>query len=147
MRVRAAMPGERAALLSLQWRASLSNSEYRAALLANPDAIELPPQGSEAHSLFAAELDGALAGFAALVVHDDGEVELGGLFVEPELFRRGVGRALVEHCVGLARQEGAARLDVVANERAFPFYEACGFRFVEPVRTRFGPAVKLSRAL
>lgn len=145
--MRPAATVEREALEALQWRASLTNPEDQAALLAHPDAIHLPVEEIEAGRVLVAEVDGTVAGFAAVQPHANGDLELDGLFVEPALFRRGVGRALIERCAALARDQGGEALHAIGNERAFAFYEACGFRFVEPRRTRFGPAVLLRRDL
>ena len=56
----------------------------------------------------------------------DGACELDGLFVEPELMGRGIGRELVADVI--ARSEGAMRLNVTANPCAVGFYEKLGFR-------------------
>lgn len=52
----------------------------------------------------------------------------------------GVGRALVEDARRVARERGAARIEVVANPEAVRFYQRLGFTGAEPVPTRFGPA-------
>lgn len=143
MLVRPARPDEREALVALMWRASLTSPEDRASLLAHPEVVDLAPAEIEAGRVFVAELDGVVVGFANVLPGEDGDVELDGLFVEPDLFRRGIGRALVARCAAHARDQGAKVLHVIGAERALAFYEACGFRFVAPVRTRFGTAVQL----
>ena len=50
--IRRAAVSERGALEALQWRASLENPEYREALLAHPDAIELPASQIEAGGVY-----------------------------------------------------------------------------------------------
>src|SRR5262245_58478718 len=65
--IRPARPDERTTLESLQWRASLNNPGDRDALLANPDAIALPIEQIANGSVFVAESDGVVAGFAAVV--------------------------------------------------------------------------------
>ena len=121
MRIRPARIEERQALEDLQRRASLANEEHRAVLLANPDAIELPVGQIERGEVFVAETDGQVAGFAALI-----GAELDGLFVEPELWGRGIGRALVDVAVHEARRQGLS-VSVIANPAALQFYEKCGF--------------------
>src|SRR5688500_13673410 len=101
MQIRPARIEERDALEDLQRRASLANEEHREALLAHPDAIELPAGQIARGEVFVAEEESRVAGFAALV---GGEID--GLFVEPELWRRGIGRALVEAAVHEARRKG-----------------------------------------
>ena len=62
--IRLARRDEQTMLESLQRRASLSNPGDRDALLAHPDAIALPVEQIVDGSVFVAERDGAIAGFA-----------------------------------------------------------------------------------
>src|SRR3954470_23112414 len=87
---------ERAPLEALQRRASMHEPTYREQLLAHPDAIELPVEQIDAGFVRVAEFKGATAGFAVLLAADHGACELDGLFVEPEHWRAGVGRRLIE---------------------------------------------------
>jgi len=102
-------------------------------------AIHLPPAQIANGQVIVAELDGKVAGFAAVVGG-----ELDGLFVEPHLWRRGVGAALVEKAVHEARNRGLA-LTVTANPAALGFYERCGFTIEGETQTRFGPGLRMSR--
>ena len=95
--IRRAVVSEQRVLEDLQMRASLTNAGDRDALLAHSDAIELPPEQIAAGSVFVAERNGAIAGFAALLPRADGGAELDALFVEPTMRRCGIGRRLVEH--------------------------------------------------
>ena len=144
---RLAVPAERSALEELQRRASLMWEEDRAALLANPDAIELPLEQISGGRTVVAESAGQLLGFAVVLRRDDGDSELDGLFVEPAYWRHGVGRALVEHAERLATADGAANLWVTANTRALGFYDSCGFIAVGEVATRFRPAPKMRKSI
>jgi predicted N-acetyltransferase YhbS len=145
--VRTATASEQSALEALQRRASLNNAGDREALLANPDAIELPLQQIQAGGVFVAEADGTVAGFAAILPREDGDSELDALFVEPAAWRQGVGRALVEHCCSAARSAGAAALHVVGNPHAQAFYGACGFSVLGTRQMRFGVGLLMKRAL
>src|SRR4051794_28951321 len=122
MIIRTALVSEQDALEALQWRASLGNPGGREALLAPPDAILLPVEQIAAGQVLVAESDGAILGFAAVLPRDDGDVELDSLFVEPEAWGQGIGRALVEHCADAARAGGAPGLQVVGNFHAEGFY-------------------------
>ena len=73
-----------------------------------------------------AERQGLVFGVAR--VEPDGE--LGLLFVDPRTINRGVGRALFEAAVALARRLGARRMAILADPNAAPFYERMGARFV-----------------
>jgi GNAT superfamily N-acetyltransferase len=137
--IRLAHPEEREALEALQRRASLELPDYRAQLLANPDAIHLPASQIANGQVHVAELGGRVAGFAAVVGG-----ELDGLFVEPDLWRRGIGAALVDAATHEARRRGLA-LTVIANPTARGFYESCGFSHEGEAQTRFGPGLRMSR--
>jgi GNAT superfamily N-acetyltransferase len=137
--LRLARPEEHDELEDLQRRASLELPEYRDQLIANPDAIHLPPAQIANGQVIVAELDGEIAGFAAVVGG-----ELDGLFVEPDLWGSGIGRALADAAAHEARKRGLA-LTVVANPRARRFYEHCGFTVEGEVETRFGPGLWMSR--
>ena len=114
LQIRLARPEERDALEALQWRASLANESDRPHLEGHPDAIHLPVDQIVRGQVFIAELGGRAVGFSAIVA-EEGHLELDGLFVEPDMWRRGVGAALVE---------------VAVHEAA---------------ETRFGPALRMSR--
>jgi GNAT superfamily N-acetyltransferase len=137
--IRLAQPDEREELEALQRRASLALAEYREQLEANPEAIHLPPAQVANGQVLVAELDGRIAGFAAVVGG-----ELDGLFVEPDLWRRGIGAALVDEATHEARRKGLA-LTVIASPSAREFYESCGFSLEGEAQTRFGPALRMSK--
>lgn len=145
--IRTAVVSERQALEALQRRASLNNPGDREALLANPDAIELPPDQIDAGYVFVAERDGVIAGFSAVLPREDAGMELDGLFVEPHLWGQGVGRALVEHSIVFAREQGASALHVIGNPHAEGFYRSCGFEMFGTVETRFGVGLSFRRTL
>ena len=141
--IRSARADEREALEALQWRASLANEADRPHLEAHPDAIHLPAEQIARDQVLVADVDGRVVGFAVVVPEDD-HAELDGLFVEPDLWRQGVGAVLVDAAVHEARRRGLA-LMVVANRAAFGFYERCGFTLEGEAQTRFGPALRMSR--
>jgi GNAT superfamily N-acetyltransferase len=145
--IRPAILSERVALEALQRRASLNNPGDREALLANPDAIELPPAQIAGGQVFVAELDGAIVGFAAVLPRDDLATDLDGLFVEPHLWGHGIGRLLVDYSAGFARAHGSPALHVVGNPHAEGFYRACGFEMIGTVSTRFGPGLFFKKTL
>lgn len=139
LNIRLAKPEERLELEALQRRASMALPEYRAQLAAHPDAIELPAEQIAQDQVIVAELGGRIAGFAAVVGS-----ELDGLFVEPDLWGRGIGTALIEAATHEARRRGFT-LSVTASPSAREFYEKCGFTLEGQAQTRFGPALRMSR--
>ena len=145
--IRLAEPSDRTSLEALQRRASLANPGDRDAVLAHPDAIDLPPDQIAGGHVFVATVEGAVHGFAVVLPREDGDAELDGLFVEPDLWRGGVGRQLVEHGAQAARARGAAALHVIGNRHAAGFYTRCGFLHAGPFATRFGDADRYVRPL
>lgn len=137
--LRLARRSEHQQLEVLQRRASVELPEYRDQLIANPDAIHLPPAQIANGQVIVAEWNGEIAGFAAVVGG-----ELDGLFVEPDLWGLGIGKALADAATHRARQKGLA-LRVTANPRARGFYERCGFTVEGETQTRFGSALRMSR--
>ena len=145
--VRPAVASEQKQLEALQWRASLNNPGDRDALLAHPDAIELPLEQIRDGGVFVAEVAGSTLGFAAILPRENGDFELDALFVEPHAWRQGVGRALIEHCAAAARAAGAESLHVVGNPHAEGFYTACGFDTLGTKQMRFGIGLLMKRVL
>jgi ribosomal protein S18 acetylase RimI-like enzyme len=140
IRIRFGKVEERQELEDLQRRASLAIAKYRAALTVHPDAIELPAQHLTSGSTIVAERGRAICGFAVVLPRHDCEAELDGLFVDPDMWRAGIGRRLVTASASLAHGRGAQFLCVTANTEAVVFYESCGFEVVGEAETRFGPA-------
>ena len=83
--IRPAVTSEQKQLEDLQLRASLTNAGDSDALLAHPDAIELPLAQIAAGGVFVAEWNGTIDGFAAVERRADGESELDALFVDPNM--------------------------------------------------------------
>jgi N-acetylglutamate synthase-like GNAT family acetyltransferase len=145
MLIRQASLSEQGALEDLQRRASLNNPGDRDALLEHPDAIAVPAEQLAGGRVFVAERGGTIVGFAAVVPRDDDGAELDALFVEPDQWKRGIGRALVDHCLHIAHADGASFLHVVGNPHAKDFYLACGFTVIGMSDTRFGPGLSMER--
>lgn len=145
--IRPARPDEREALEELQRRASLANPGDREALLAHPDAIEVPREQIERGQVLVAAVGGELRGFGAILPREDGDAELDALFVDPTHWQQGLGRALVEALAAQARQEGAAALHVIGNPHAEGFYRATGFELTGTHATRFGVGLRMRRPL
>ena len=145
--VRSAVVSERKSLEALQWRASLKNPGDSEALRANPDAIELPLGQIEGGGVFVAEVGEAVMGFAAILPREDGDSELDALFVEPDAWRQGIGRALVERCCHAAMAAGSTSIHVLGNPHAEAFYRSCGFVVLGTKQTRFGIGLLMKRGL
>jgi GNAT superfamily N-acetyltransferase len=134
-------------LEELQRRASLVAPDYRDALMAHPEAIHLPADDVREHRTRVAVVDARLAGFSVVLPVHDSSCELDGLFVEPELMRQGIGRALIADVVERARAHGVHRIEVIANPTAVAFYTNVSFTRGDDAMTQFGPAFWMHLAL
>jgi GNAT superfamily N-acetyltransferase len=83
--------------------------------------LTLAPTDLEARAVRVAEVEGRVAGFAAVVV-DGARAELTDLFVDFDQIGRGVGRALWDDAVALATAGGAATLRIEADPHAEGWY-------------------------
>jgi predicted N-acetyltransferase YhbS len=143
--IRPALPSEKLELEQLQMRASLANEGDRDALLAHPEAIQVPVEQIAGGRVFVSECEGAIVGFAALEPRKDGQSELDGLFVDPHMQRRGIARSLIEHCAEVVRKQGTTAIHVVGNPHAAEFYSACGFEVIGTAETQFGPGILMRK--
>jgi len=124
--VRAARLGEAEALTALAVR-SKAHWGYDAEFMRRSGAALTVSEADIAERrVLVAERAGLVFGMAR--VEPDGE--LGMLFVDPRTMNRGVGRALFDAAVTLARRLGARRMAILADPNAAPFYERMGARFV-----------------
>ena len=66
----------------------------------------------------------------ASIMRDGADAELGLMFVDPVAIGGGIGRALFDEAVKLARRLGYRRMTILADVNAAPFYERMGARFL-----------------
>ena len=145
--IRDALPDEVGDLEALQFRASTVYESDRDHVLANPEVIELPADAAPDGRVRVAVGEDGVLGFTVVLPVRDGGCELDGLFVEPDLWRRGVGAALVADAFDRARSSGAVRMEVIANPNALAFYQKVGFLITGHVATRFGPGLRMRHNL
>jgi len=79
---------------------------------------------------FLAEVDHQIVGFAALEIYSTKLAELRSLAVSDHFQGRGIGKALVEACVSLAKQKRV--FEVMAITSSEEFFQRCGFDFTLP---------------
>jgi putative acetyltransferase len=97
--------------------------------LGNPENMILRKGGR----VLLADVAGQTVGCVALIPMGDGVYELSKMAVSPAMRGRGVGRAILEHAIGQARELGAAKLFLGSNsvlKNAVHLYESVGFRHV-----------------
>lgn len=79
---------------------------------------------------FIAELQGRIAGFAALEVYSPKLAEIRSLAVAPIHQGRGIGRRLIDACITRAKEHSI--LEVMAITATEEFFERCGFNYTLP---------------
>jgi GNAT superfamily N-acetyltransferase len=127
--VRRARVAEAAALTELAMRAKASWGYDAAFMTACRAELTMTPQKLAAWTVWAAELDGRLAGMIALRL-EGSAAELEDFFVEPDLHGRGVGSALMAQLLAAARAAGARDIEVDADPNAEAIYAGFGFETV-----------------
>lgn len=136
-RIRAAAAADLPALLAI----------YNHAVLHSVATFDLEPRTAEAgrawlaahtgqHPLVVAEVQGTVAGYASLSPYRpmpayDSTAEL-SLYIHPDYQRRGLGRALAEHILALARADARLHLVVsvitASHTVSIALHEKLGFR-------------------
>ncbi|MEC5425707.1 GNAT family N-acetyltransferase [Virgibacillus sp. C22-A2] len=93
---------------------------------------EMMKRRLETSTIFVAEFDGKVAGFANYSpVSEDGKVELGAIYLIPDHQGKGAGTALLKK--GIDELEGVREIFINVekdNEIGKTFYDAKGFEFV-----------------
>jgi GNAT superfamily N-acetyltransferase len=87
--------------------------------------------------------DGQVVGTAALVREADDCFELAKMTVAPQFRGKGVGRMLIDTCIGKARSEGACKIELFSNHQlvsALKLYERAGFKYVPVTNSPFQTA-------
>lgn len=85
----------------------------------------------EQNRVYGAVADRQLAGVMVLLPPNvAGTAELESLFVDPPFIGLGVGRALMEMAIAVARKEGAQRIGILSDPQAKGFYERMGARWI-----------------
>jgi hypothetical protein len=90
--IRVADRDDKTALEDLQRRASLVWEEYREALAAHPDALELPLEHLDSGHTLVAERGKQILGFSVVLPRHDGDAYMGVLFVDPAFLETSQGQ-------------------------------------------------------
>lgn len=102
------------------------------------------PRGSEqdmeeASSYHLMARDGQqVTGVARLQFPSEGTAQLRYMAVADDWQKKGVGREIVQHMEGVARQQGARQLFLHARNNALGFYQKLGYQILEPSYCLFG---------
>jgi GNAT superfamily N-acetyltransferase len=129
--IRQAEAGDVDALSRLAWRSKAHWGYDDGFMTLAQGLLKLTPTTVMLQPTFLAEVDGVLAGFYALRPWRDlpevaQAAELDYLFIDPPFIGHGVGRALFEHAVGVARAMGYHTLVIISDPNAEGFYQRMG---------------------
>lgn len=89
------------------------------------DQLTITPEFIAAEETYAAEVEGRIVGFHALVAADQ-SMRLEHLWVLPQWMGQGIGRFLFEHAAARAAARGATCLTIEADPHAEAFYLRMG---------------------
>jgi GNAT superfamily N-acetyltransferase len=123
--IRAARPEEAALLSELALRSKATWGYTDAFMQRCESVLRVTEDYIREQAVFVAESNGAVAGFYSLNPLRY-EIELDLLFVAPEAFGQGTGRALLSHAFGVALELGYSELFVESDPGAEPFYTRLG---------------------
>ncbi len=85
--------------------------------------LEMSPEGC-----VLAEWNGSAAGTATTLCYGPELAWIGMVLVHPEMRRRGIGRALLNHCIALLRGHGVRCIKLDATPAGRQVYDALGFQ-------------------
>ncbi len=123
----ASWPDDRDALVAVRMEVFVEEQQV-------PAEIEVDGADAGCVHALAVDADGEAIGTGRL----DGDGHIGRVAVLAAHRRRGVGTALMRHLTEVARARGDARIEISAQLRAMPFYEALGYVANGPVYLEAG---------
>lgn len=130
IRIRAARPGEAAALSALCWR-SKRHWGYDAAFMRRCAASLAVSPAAIGDGLVWVAVDGDDRPLGVVQLELAGVAfDLDKLFVDPAAIGSGLGAVLFRHSLAEVRRRGGRRLTVLADPHAVGFYERMGCQFV-----------------
>lgn len=125
MQIRRARPDEAEALTAMAHAAKRHWGYPEKWIEEWKSELTITPQFITDHEVFAAIVDGEIAGCCALVL-TGAAAELEHMWIEPRRMRTGVGRALFQHLTRRVEQLGLNEVELSADPNAEGFYERMG---------------------
>jgi GNAT superfamily N-acetyltransferase len=104
------------------------------------NVLALEPEGS-----FVYEADGRVVGSATAACFGRELAWIGMVLVLPDYRRRGIARALMEHCVEYCRERRVACVKLDATDMGRPLYASLGFEDEQPIE-RWGLDINAASA-
>lgn len=128
MRTRDAFPAEASYLSALAIRSKATwgySAEFMSACLHELTILPESIDSDDAHYVVAL-VDEAVVGYYSLEAMLGGEIDLSGLFVDPDHIGTGIGKALIEKAKCHAASLGAVKINIQSDPHAEHFYRAAG---------------------
>ena len=119
--IRRARPEEATALSVLAETSKRHWGYDDAFIAATIEEIAVTEEQIRRNDCFIAEIDETVIGFYLLA-----QTSLERLFISPEFFGQGVGRALMAHLQTQARERGLTRIEIISDPNAADFYRRTG---------------------
>lgn len=127
MEIRRAHPTEAAGLTEIAVAAKRHWNYAEELMQLWYDSLRVTPTRIEQQAIYVATEDDEVIGFYALIPTPEPEVyELDDLWIRPDYIGQGIGKQLFAHAVALARAQGGATLQLVAEPNASGFYQKMG---------------------
>jgi GNAT superfamily N-acetyltransferase len=142
--VRRATPQEAGALTGLTVRSKAAWGYPDEFMSRAVDEMTISPEDVERDHVEVIESDGRVIGFYRLQ-RRGATAWLEDLFIEPDLLRSGWGRRLLARACEVAREWGAAELELESDPNAEAFYVHLGARRTGLVESRVVPGRQLPR--
>lgn len=111
---------------------------------ASPRTPEHYVESIQNKEFYVAEEDGVVIGFGTLN-QQQGEIE--AVYVNPEVVRRGVGKAILRGLEGRAKDLGIKSLKMDASLNAVPFYKSAGYEARKEMKHCLASGVEISCVL
>lgn len=124
--------------------ASLANEGDFEWVNQNQAHIGVPLEQIESGTVFVSCNGSTIDGFCALIFADGGKCEIDGIFVKPELWGGGIGRALIAYSKNIAKNNAVGSIFAIVNSHAIEFYKKCGFTPAGIADVEFGNALYMS---
>ena len=96
---------------------------------------------SSAEGYEVCELDGRIVGAFGLSFDEPGAATLNWIMLDPDAQGIGIGSAIMQRIIGLARRPGARTLNIAASQKSAPFFASFGAEIVARTDDGWGPGM------
>ena len=142
-RIRAARMEDYEALDQLMRRSARTFPGFSDDQHVKPGAFLVSRKTIGAGRVLVAETDEGIAGFAMWLPIGDATAHMEGLYIDPNLWRGGLGRELLQAVSDAVKTSGLKNVFVIALADSVEFYRRFGFVRTGATATPLGPAVTM----